>query len=573
MTKIQKLPKNIVNILSAWEVVERPYSVIKELVENSIDAQATEIILEVEKWWNELIKVIDNGIWINKDELKLTIQEYATSKINKIEDIYNIHSFWFRWEALSTISEVSKFTLQSKTKSENIWYEIIKMAWQVEIKPISLNFEHGTIIVVQDLFYNVPVRKKFLKAPQTEFKYIDDIFLKFAIRYFDKSFKLIHNKKIIKDFSKQSSLLERTKQIYPSSWEENFIFIEHKDENYNIYGIIWKSILKFNSNMIKLFVNNRSIKNNIIQRAIMQAYNRWLEPWLYPFAVLFIYVKPDLVDVNVHPRKEEVKFIDPWSIYNLVYKLVKENIESKEWLKKQSSYIDFQKTANKTFQNRLSIQDIKKVWEVLNKEDKKENNLELNFTQSLYSSWEQRQIEDIKIIWQIFDSYILFQKEEDFYIMDQHAVAERIIFEKMRKEFDASKQSLLSVPLSFDIKEDIDLEKFQKLGFDISYFWKNKLIVYSVPQILEKYNIDLSNLLNNLIYSKDIDLDKVLEQVFATKSCKAAIKANHKLSFVEMEQLIKDALKYIDWFFVCQHGRPSIVQLSKHDIDKFFDRK
>jgi len=120
MTKIQKLPKNIVNILSAWEVVERPYSVIKELVENSIDAQATEIILEVEKWWNELIKVIDNGIWINKDELKLTIQEYATSKINKIEDIYNIHSFWFRWEALSTISEVSKFTLQSKTKSENI---------------------------------------------------------------------------------------------------------------------------------------------------------------------------------------------------------------------------------------------------------------------------------------------------------------------------------------------------------------------------------------------------------------------------------------------------------------------
>ena len=573
MTKIQKLPKNIVNILSAWEVVERPYSVIKELVENSIDAQATEIILEVEKWWNELIKVIDNGIWINKDELKLTIQEYATSKINKIEDIYNIHSFWFRWEALSTISEVSKFTLQSKTKSENIWYEIIKMAWQVEIKPISLNFEHGTIIVVQDLFYNVPVRKKFLKAPQTEFKYIDDIFLKFAIRYFDKSFKLIHNKKIIKDFSKQSSLLERIKQIYPSSWEENFIFIEHKDENYNIYGIIWKSILKFNSNMIKLFVNNRSIKNNIIQRAIMQAYNRWLEPWLYPFAVLFIYVKPDLVDVNVHPRKEEVKFIDPWSIYNLVYKLVKENIESKEWLKKQSSYIDFQKTANKTFQNRLSIQDIKKVWEVLNKEDKKENNLELNFTQSLYSSWEQRQIEDIKIIWQIFDSYILFQKEEDFYIMDQHAVAERIIFEKMRKEFDASKQSLLSVPLSFDIKEDIDLEKFQKLGFDISYFWKNKLIVYSVPQILEKYNIDLSNLLNNLIYSKDIDLDKVLEQVFATKSCKAAIKANHKLSFVEMEQLIKDALKYIDWFFVCQHGRPSIVQLSKHDIDKFFDRK
>ena len=573
MTKIQKLPKNIINILAAWEVVERPYSVVKELVENAIDAKSTEIVLEIEKWGNQLIKVIDNWIWIEKDDIKLTIQEYATSKINKIEDIYDIHSFWFRWEALSTISEVSNFTLQSKTKSENIWYEITKMAWQVEINPISLNFDHWTVVIVKDLFYNVPVRKKFLKSSQTEFKYIEDIFLKFAIKYFDISLKLIHNKKIIKDLPKQNSLLDRIKQIYPSSWEKNFIFIEHKDETCSVYWVIWKSILKFNSNMIKIFVNNRSIKSNIIQKAIMQAYNRWLEPWLYPFAILFIDIKPELVDVNVHPRKEEVKFIDPWSIYNLVYKLVKENIESKEWLKKQSSYIDFQKTANKTFQNRLSIQDIKKVWEVLNKEDKKENNLELNFTQSLYSSWEQRQIEDIKIIWQIFDSYILFQKEEDFYIMDQHAVAERIIFEKMRKEFDASKQSLLSVPLSFDIKEDIDLEKFQKLGFDISYFWKNKLIVYSVPQILEKYNIDLSNLLNNLIYSKDIDLDKVLEQVFATKSCKAAIKANHKLSFVEMEQLIKDALKYIDWFFVCQHGRPSIVQLSKDDIDKFFDRK
>ncbi len=573
MQQIHKLPKNIINILSAWEVVERPYSVVKELVENSIDAWANDIVLEIEQWWNTLIKVTDNGFWIQKEDLELTIQEYATSKIKKLEDIYDIHSFWFRGEALSTISEVSKFIIQSKTKQEPIWYELTKIDGKINQQPVNFNLEHWTSIIVQDLFYNVPVRKKFLKTQQTEFKYIEDIFTKFAIKHFDKSFKLIHNKKIIKNFTAQESLLNRVKQIYPSSWEENFVFIEHEDENYSVYGIIWKSILKFNSNMIKIFINSRNVKDKIVQRAIMQAYNRWLEPGLYPFAILFIEGKPDMIDVNVHPRKEEVKFIDPWSIYNLIHKLVKEKIEAKEWLKSQSSYVDFHKTANKSFQNKLNIQELQKVGETFKQQDKKDNNLELDFTQSIYSEWEEKQIDDIKIIWQLFDSYILFQKTDDFYMMDQHAVAERIIFEKMRKEFDPSKQWLLTVPLSFDTKEDIDIESFQKLGFDISYFWEQKVIIYAIPQVLEKYKVDISNLLNNLLYSKDININKVLEQVLATKSCKAAIKANHKLSFLEMEQLIKDWLEYIDGFFVCQHGRPSIVQLSKHDIDWFFDRK
>jgi len=571
MWKIHILPKNIINVLAAWEVVERPYSVVKELIENSIDAQATEIILELGKWWNQFIKVIDNGIWIEKNDLHLTIQEYATSKISKLEDIFNIQSFWFRWEALSTISEVSKFILQSKTKDQDIWYEIKKISKKIDINPVNLSFEQWTLIIVEDLFYNVPVRKKFLKAVQTEFNYIEDIFLKFAIKHFDKSFKLIHNKKIVKDFYRQNSLLDRVKQIYSSFYEENFLFIEHKDVNYNIYGIIWKSILKFNSNMIKIFVNQRNVKDKIIQKAVMDAYRRWIENWLYPFVILFLDIKPDLVDVNVHPRKEEVKFLDPWSIYNLVYKIVKEKIEKKSWIEKKASYVDFQNIANKSFHQKLDIEDFKKVWEILN--SKKENNLEIDFTQSFYYNLEQKKVDDINIIWQIFDSYILFQKWDDFYIMDQHAIAERIIFEKMKEEFNPSKQVLLIMPLIIEIKENIDIEKFQELWFDISYFWEDKLIVYSVPEVLEKYKIDITNLLNNLIYSKNLDISKILEYVFATKSCKAAIKANHKLSVLEMEQLIKDGLKYIDGFFVCQHGRPSIVKLLKYDIDTFFDRK
>ena len=573
--KIHKLPKNITNILSAWEVVERPYSVVKELVENSIDAQATQITIDIQKWGNKLINIFDNGTWIEKEDLPLTITEYATSKISKLEDIYNIWSFWFRWEALSTIAEVSKFRIQSKTKQEPIWYELSKLWKDVNIQPVPLNFEHGTNIIVQDLFYNVPVRAKFLKSEQTEFKYIQELITNFAIKNFDIEFKLLHNGKIIKHFTKTNSIFERLQQIYPKSWEKNLVNLEHKDENYEIYGVIGKSILKFNSNKIKIFINSRPVKDKIIQKAVMQAYSRWLEPGLYPFVILFLNIKPDLVDVNIHPRKEEVKFLDPGSIYNLVLNTIKKTIEQEKWIEDKTNYVDFSKQKfwnYKQTKSSLNIEDMKKVGETI-----KQENLDLDyqtnflFQENPIDNWE------FNIIGQIFDSYILFQKQEDFYIMDQHAVAERIIFEKMRKEYNKDKQTLLSVPLTFEIiqKNDQILEKMQELWFDISYFGEKKVILYSVPDILEKYKIDIANLINNLINShlEDINIDKILEQTLATKSCKAAIKANHKLSNLEIQQLIEDGQKYIDGFFVCQHGRPSVVKISKHDIDWFFDRK
>jgi len=573
--KIHKLPKNITNILSAWEVVERPYSVVKELVENSIDAQATKITIDIQKWGNKLINIFDNGTWIEKGDLPLTITEYATSKISKLEDIYNIWSFWFRWEALSTIAEVSKFRIQSKTKEENIWYELSKLWKDINIQPIPLNFEHGTNIIVEDLFYNVPVRAKFLKSEQTEFKYIQELITNFAIKNYDIEFKLIHNGKIIKHFTKANSLFERLQQIYPKSWEENLLTLEHKDEIYEIYGVIGKSILKFNSNKIKIFINSRPVKDKIIQKAVMQAYSRWLEPGLYPCVILFFNIKPDLVDVNIHPRKEEVKFLDPGSIYNLILNTVKNTIEQEKWLEDKTNYVDFSKQRfwnYKQTKSSLNIEDMKKVGETI-----KQENLDLNYKTNFLFQENQIDNREITIIWQIFDSYILFQKQEDFYIMDQHAVAERIIFEKMKKEYNKDKQTLLSVPLTFEIinKNDQILEKLQELWFDISYFGEKKVILYSVPDILEKYNIDISNLINNLINStlEDININKILEQTLATKSCKAAIKANHKLSNLEMKQLIEDGQKYIDWFFVCQHGRPSVVKISKHDIDWFFDRK
>jgi DNA mismatch repair protein MutL len=285
---------------------------------------------------------------------------------------------------------------------------------------------------------------------------------------------------------------------------------------------------------------------------------------------LFLDIKPDLVDVNVHPRKEEVKFIDPGSVYNLVLNLIKWKIEEEKWIETKTNYVDFSsyKKAQNFKSGKIDWWKIKQI---------SDSKLELDFTQNIVNETSNLKEgnSDIKIIWQIFDSYILFSKWEDFYIMDQHAVAERIIFEKMRNEYDPGNISLLSVPLTFEIKEKIDerLKQIQKLGFDIDYFWQNKVIVYAVPAILEKYKVDISALINSLLYSNDnIDISYMLEQILATKSCKAAIKANHKLSFEEMKQLIEDGMKYINGFFVCQHGRPSVVKLSKQDIDSFFDR-
>jgi DNA mismatch repair protein MutL len=568
---IKKLPKNIINILSAWEVVERPYSVVKELVENAIDAKANEIILEVENWWKRLVKVKDNWIGISQEDLPLTVEEYATSKISSIEDIYHLSSFCFRGEALSTISEVSKFTIKTKQAQSPIGYQLKKYEWKVQIEPVSVNFDHWTEVIVQDLFYNVPVRRKFLKSDQTEFKYIQELFIDFSTKYWNISFKLFNNWKLVKDFQKANSLFDRIFQIYPSSWKENILVLEHNDSIYQVNWLIWKSILKFtSSNNIKIFVNWRPIKDKIIQKAIMQAYSRWLEPGMYPFAILFLDIKPDLVDVNVHPRKEEVKFIDPGSVYNLVLNLIKWKIEEEKWIETKTNYVDFSsyKKAQNFKSGKIDWWKIKQI---------SDSKLELDFTQNIVNETSNLKEgnSDIKIIWQIFDSYILFSKWEDFYIMDQHAVAERIIFEKMRNEYDPGNISLLSVPLTFEIKEKIDerLKQIQNLGFDIDYFWQNKVIVYAVPAILEKYKVDISALINSLLYSNDnIDISYMLEQILATKSCKAAIKANHKLSFEEMKQLIEDGMKYINGFFVCQHGRPSVVKLSKQDIDSFFDR-
>ncbi len=601
---IKKLPKNIINVISAGEVVERPASIVKELIENSIDAGATKILINIEQGGNKLIKVQDNGEGIAKEDIELTIERYATSKINNMKDIDHIKSFGFRGEALASIAEVSKFTLQSKTSDSAIGQQLKKIENLVNIEEIPVSFEYGTNIIIEDIFFNVAVRKKYLKTQQTEYKYIYNTVLDFALDKHAIEFHLIHNNKTTLQVASANSLWERILQIYPSSWWDNLVHLDFEDSENSIYGVISKPILKFNTPLTRIFINSRPVEDRIIKKAIMQAYSRWIQPSSYPFVILFLDMPYDKVDINVHPRKKEVKFQDPGSIYQMVYNTVKKHIENpdnidnkissthtsfsknnyrKHEVTSGSNILNFGKKLQKERKNQ--IQDYNGELEISKKNDlglksDSEKNWERNWENPI--NWDYEDLSEdpnFQIIGQIFDSYILAQKEDKFIIIDQHAVAERIIFEKMRKDLaNNQNNSILLTPITKEIKKtpwlEEKFEKLQNLGFDISLFGENKVIVYAIPEIFEKYQVNIEFLLDGLIYSdiEDLNIDRILEQIFATKACKAAIKANHKLSIPEMEQLIKDGIEKIDGFFVCQHGRPSVVSLEKNEIDGMFDR-
>ena len=581
---IKKLPKNIINIISAWEVVERPSSVLKELIENSLDANAQNIDIEIIKWWKSLIKITENWTWISKDDLPLSIERYATSKISIIEDLEDIKHFWFRGEALSAISEVSKFTIQTKTIKNDVWHQLKKIWDNTTISDLSLPFDHGSIIIVEDLFFNTPVREKFLKSEQTEYNYIHKTIIDFAIGNTNITIKFKHNWKTILNIWPSNSLQNRILQLYPNDWKKNLITLNHKDKETEIYWFIGKPILKFSTPNFKLYVNSRPVEDKIIKKAILQWFDRWIEPWMYPFAVLFLKIQPTEVDVNVHPRKKEVKFRNPWSIFNLIKNTIKSSIED-SWKKlddkiSSSSFDTYHKKYNKDrytpdnslFDNIKTKIETTNVYSQQYLEGKQEERPKEQ-SEDKWTLW------DIKIIWQIYDSYIIIEKWEEILFVDQHAVAERILFEKLKKECNSKiwEPMLLLTPIKINIKKigDLDskLEQLQKFWFDISMFGEDKLIIYAIPEIFEKYNVDTTTLLDWLLYSDEISLDKILNQIFATKACKSSIKANTKLSYPEMEQLIKDWINNINWFFVCQHGRPSIVSVGKDKIDKLFERK
>lgn len=610
---IQKLPEYIINRLKAGEVVERPASVIKELTENSLDAGATELEIHIKNWGKSFLSVKDNGSGIELSDMDLLLERYATSKIKDDKDLQNISSYGFRGEALASISEISKISITSKTKYAQIASKLQKRGAEIAISHHPHNIEQGTEVIVEDLFFNVPARLKFLKSAQTEYYYCYNLFIELALYHFDKSFKLFKDDKLIFDLQSEESILPRINAIFKKDRTEKLLPISYTNENIALNGIIGDPSLRFwSGENIKIFVNSRPVQDKIIKRAIMDSFRRQITPWEFPLAVLFLQTTGTFVDVNVHPRKMEVKFIDGQQIYQAVTSAIKNAFQENKIAHNSGHEFKYQQYKNNPKQNIAQENIFANTLQSSNNPFITAQNTATPWNTSQYEKWhlsgtgtfdsqnfntenskkfyENNQLGQYQIVGQIRNSYIILQSNDSLYYVDQHALAERIAFEKMKKMYSISTNTTeentefakwlqpepLLNPIKYEISDIPDKEqKIQELntiGFDCALISENMLVVYAIPKIFILHPINLETVFNQILYLDTIKFDNLLDEIYATKACKTSIKAGHKLGFEQMAQLINDGFDHIEWLFVCQHGRPFFIQVEKSSIDKLFDR-
>ncbi len=626
MKRINILDEHTSNKIAAGEVVERPSSVVKELMENSIDADAKNITIEIEEGGVSLIRIIDDGYGIHKDDIKKAFLPHATSKIKDVDDIYSIMTLGFRGEALASIASISKVSLKSKIEGEAFGSEIVIEGGEI----ISLNdigTNKGTIIEVKDLFYNVPARKKFLKTISREGALIGDIVNRIALSHPEVSIKFYNNgKKVLHSYG-TGNLIDVIRTIYGKSISENLIYFENKEDSISLYGYIGKEeIARGSRNNQSIFVNGRYIKNKTIVAAVENAFKSFATVNKFPFFVLFIDLYPEFVDVNIHPTKAEIKFKEDRGIFKKVFDSVHKafrnevfedfyipeeetketedtnNIEEIKFTindsPKDELMEDTKKIIHKDLED-LTYEEVKKEEELYeslkgiassikpsydNTVDKPvvyEDKKEINISNIKLENTKVAKFPNLRVIGQFNKMYILAEYEDILYIIDQHAAHEKILFEKYLKNIedgDIVVQQLL-VPILIDLTTDdyCYYEEndaiFLKAGFIIENFGGNTISIKEVPYFLGK--LDARNLFMNILDNiKSLGSGKTTEVKYnkiATLACKAAVKANNYLNESEMDKLIND-LRYLEDPFHCPHGRPVIIKFTNYDLDKKFRR-
>ena len=644
---IRILDESVSNIIAAGEVVENPASMIKEMIENSLDAKATMIKIEVFKSGVD-VKISDNGIGMDKDDTLLSVERHATSKISKKEDVFNLKTYGFRGEALSSIAAVSKLTILTRTKDSSVGYKISSYGGVVRnFEEVSKNV--GTEVEVRDLFYNTPARKKFLRKTSTEYSKIREIVLKEALANSDVSFSLDLDGK--KNLQTSGNGMENTiLELFGKSVLKNL-----KKFEYGYLGNV--EILRSTKDFLFTFVNNRYVKSLTIERAIIDGYYTKLMKGKYPFAIIFYNTDPKEIDVNVHPSKKIVKFSNDKIVYSEIKSaiddffyyadrenwqpnidLIKKNInlnEKKEMKddlfsdevpkieenkffsletfdgkieneeknqknkenKKNKEYeengenkeneIGENKNKNyffdKFFENKKIEKINEKTDEIFEKNDKtweinRSKNKSENYKVGTFEKQVGEQIE-YDILGQIFDTYILVKRNDELEIYDQHIIHERILYEELKEKFYGKKidSTQLLIPKKMEVtsieKEIIfeNIEIFNNFGFEIDEFYENEILIRAVPifDFRESCENVFEKLLNDL--KNEVEIKDLREKIIISMSCRGAVKAGQKLSFDEMQNMVRrihEVGKY-----TCPHGRPIIVKLTKNDLDKMFGRR
>ena len=590
---IQLLPKNIINQIAAGEVVERPASIVKELLENSIDAGATEIKIEILDAGLTEITIQDNGSGIERNDFENLFKRHATSKISKIEDLHSLSTMGFRGEALSSIQAVSQVELITKTESDKTGYYYNPHT--TEIKAIAKS-NTGTTITIRNLFYNVPARKKFLKSNTTELSHITKIIEEIAlvnpnITFIYKS----QNRELIN--VKTSDLLTRTVNILKVQDPDYLLLVDSQKHNIKAIGYIGHPRMSKKSPQYHIFINNRPVIQPLINKAIQQGFDTMLEVGHYPFAFISIFIPPQELDVNVHPRKTEVKFTDDRAIFQTIKYLIKDILQQSAFdiiLKPQISKQETSQISSSFNSNNPKNYNFKPYNQTYNS-NTKSTIAEPNFAQ--YSSKQlpksQYNFHNIQPNFRdlleaetekpnflhIFDTYIVYPNQKGIMILDQHAVHEKVLLEKLIKQDESIKSQALLFPIAITIpqsQKDITIEVLTQLpAFEIDDFGANEIIIRALPTFLAKTQKAEEHIHTLIAQIQDrghtIELSELRIELLKTIACKSAIKAGYSMTKQEIEALIQEAAK-TDFGFACCHGRPTMVQLDRDWFEKQFSR-
>lgn len=631
MAKINVLPKEIYQLIAAGEVVERPSSVVKEMIENSLDAGAKNITLEIKNGGSTYIRITDDGCGIERDDVRKVFISHATSKISKKDDLNSIGTLGFRGEAMASISAVAKVELLTKAENEEIGtrYEI---AGGEELEFDDAGCPNGTTIVVRDIFFNTPARMKFLKKDVTEGNHVAGIVDRMAISHPEISFRFIRDGKQMLITSGNGDLKSTIYSVLGKEMSDSLMSVDYSYENMRLTGFVSKPTASRKSRAGQFFyINNRIVKSKTAMAALEQAYKNTIMVGRFPACVLNIELDPSQVDVNVHPAKTEVRFANEKPIFNLVYYGVKTAIENDRTVKEvefkekpiyQKSNV-YQNDDNKSFQAKFDFfkkkdeppsQQVIKTkpredfWRVeapkpeykITRDDKPKADINIEYKEPENFAPAQKEeipkaqadekvvitdekdnenvIPDFKLIGEAFKTYLIVEIENELYFIDKHAAHERMNFERFKSQATVETQMLLApvvVNLTKDefiaISENIDLIK--QCGFELEEFGESQIIVRAIPSLVDGDSVKdlMLEIAQKLLEHKTDILPDKIDWIYHSASCRGAVKAGDYTSRQEQEMFVKKLLAMPNIRF-CPHGRPVFIKMSKYDIEKQFGR-
>ena len=575
MGNIVLLDDLTINKIAAGEVIERPANVVKELVENSIDAGANKIIIEVKNGGKTFIKITDNGKGIGREDMAISLERHATSKIRKVEDLEKTYTMGFRGEALASISAISILTMQSKTKDEFTGTKLVAKAGNI-IKAEECGMQVGTTISVENLFFNTPVRYKFLKQDTTEYRYIKDWVQKVALANPNISFRLLNDGKSVFFTNGNGNILDIIYLMYGKEIKENLLEVNYESDNIKVTGVIGNTMISRDNRKEQiLFLNKRNIKNNVLINSADQAFKGGVGIGKYGFYILNLDMPADFYDVNVHPTKMEVRFKDEDKIYKVLYHAIKSTMLKFEFLGNNEN----EEHNEEYIQNELDFLTNEYENRAQNEIGYNINNIETDKNQRFeLRKREESRIIKYKYLGILFRTFIIIEVENELFLIDQHAAHERVLYEKIKENYKqkiSQNSQMMLIPEVINLTHrEMDfvknnMELFINTGFDIELFGENSIKINGIPDL--EYKAKTKNIfmdiLDEMLTNERTSIKDVEERFIATVACKAAVKANMDLSKPEVENLIQSLLS-LNNPYTCPHGRPTTIKISKEYLEE-----